>query len=181
MTRTSKRNAVLLCAEPGCTVVDAAENLGINKDLLYRWRREYHRANGQYVFPGNGLEALTPNQKRIRELEKKLRDTEDEEDVPETIVVSRDVSKAKTRSEVESQPGDIPETVVISPQDSKARPSDSRETEASLGGGPEQGKRTALKASKDPAVKEKRIKVEDEDEDLPKTAILDPSKTRKEP
>ncbi len=106
---------------------------------------------------------------------------QNEADVPETIVVSRDVSKAKTRSGVESQPGDIPETVVISPQDSKAPPSDSHETEASPGGGPEQGKRTALKASKDPAVKEKPITMEDEDEDLPKTVIRDPSKTRKEP
>jgi len=76
-----KRNAVLLCAEPGRSVVDVAENLGINKDLLYRWRREYHMANGQYVFPGNGIEALTPDQKRIRELEKKLRDTEMERDI----------------------------------------------------------------------------------------------------
>jgi len=76
-----KRNAVLLCEEPGRSVVDVAENLGINKDLLYRWRREYHMANGQYVFPGNGIEALTPDQKRIRELEKKLRDTEMERDI----------------------------------------------------------------------------------------------------
>jgi len=46
-----KRNAVLLYAEPGRSVVEVAKNLGIGKDLLYRWRREYHRANGQYVFP----------------------------------------------------------------------------------------------------------------------------------
>ena len=76
-----KRNAVLLCAEPGRSVVEVARNLGIGKDLLYRWRREYHRANGQYVFPGNGVEALNPDQKRIRELEKKLRDTEMERDI----------------------------------------------------------------------------------------------------
>ncbi len=106
---------------------------------------------------------------------------QDEEDVPETIVARRDISKAKTRSGVESQTGDIPETVVISPQDSKGQPSDSHETEASPGGGPEQMKRTAIKASKDPALKEKPINMEDEDEDLPKTVILDPSKTRKEP
>lgn len=65
-----KRNAVLLCAEPDRSVSQVAENLGINKDLLYRWRREYHKANGQYVFPGNGVEALTTDQKRIRELER---------------------------------------------------------------------------------------------------------------
>ncbi|MBU8909686.1 MAG: transposase [Desulfobacterales bacterium] len=39
-----KRNAVLLCSEPGRSVTGAAENLDIGKDLLYRWRREYHRA-----------------------------------------------------------------------------------------------------------------------------------------
>ena len=55
-----KRNAVLLCLEPGRTVIEVAKNLGINKNILYRWHREYHRANGQYVFPDNGMEALTP-------------------------------------------------------------------------------------------------------------------------
>jgi len=35
-----KRNAVQLTEEPGRTVADVAENLGIGKDLLYRWRRE---------------------------------------------------------------------------------------------------------------------------------------------
>ena len=35
-----KRNAVLLCSESGRTVKKVAENLGIAKDLLYRWRRE---------------------------------------------------------------------------------------------------------------------------------------------
>ncbi len=67
-----KRNAVLLCSEPGRTVSEVAQNLGIAKDLLYRWRREYHMANGKSVFPGNGVEALTKEQKRIRELEKQL-------------------------------------------------------------------------------------------------------------
>ena len=79
--RDFKRNAVLLCAEAGRTVVDVANNLGICKDLLYRWRREYHAANGQYVFPGNCIEALTPDQQRIRELEKELRDTQMERDI----------------------------------------------------------------------------------------------------
>ena len=37
--RDFKRNAVLLCAEPDRTVAEVAENLGIAKDVLYRWRR----------------------------------------------------------------------------------------------------------------------------------------------
>ena len=79
--RDFKRNAVLLCAEPGRSVAEVAENLGISKDLLYRWRREYHLSNGKLAFPGNGVEALTDEQKRIRALEKKLRETEMERDI----------------------------------------------------------------------------------------------------
>jgi transposase len=79
--RDFKRNAVLLCTEPGRTVAGVAENLGIGKDLLYRWRREYHLSNGKPVFPGNGVEALTDEQKRIRDLEKELRETQMERDI----------------------------------------------------------------------------------------------------
>ena len=79
--RDFKRNAVLLCTEPDRTVAEVAENLGIAKDLLYRWRREYQLSSGKPVFPGNGVEALTDEQKRIRELEKELRETQMERDI----------------------------------------------------------------------------------------------------
>src|SRR5210317_2576151 len=75
-----KRNAVLLSEEPGRTVSEVAENLGVNKDLIYRWRRQM-RENGELAFPGHGKMALTEDQKRIRELEKKLKDTEMERDI----------------------------------------------------------------------------------------------------
>ena len=79
--RDFKQNAVLLCTEPGRSVAEVAENLGIAKDVLYRWRREYHLSNGKQAFPGNGVEALTEEQKRIRELEKELRETQMERDI----------------------------------------------------------------------------------------------------
>ncbi len=85
-----KRNAVLLCAEPGRSVAEVAKNLGIGQDLLYRWRREYPRANGQYVFPAMVLKYCPPDQKRIRELEKKLRDTEMERDILKKFVATTD-------------------------------------------------------------------------------------------
>jgi transposase-like protein len=75
-----KRNAVLLTEEPGRTVREVADNLGINSDLIYRWRRQ-QSDNGELAFPGHGKMALTPDQKRIRELEKKLKDTEMERDI----------------------------------------------------------------------------------------------------
>jgi len=75
-----KRNAVQLTEEPGRTVPEVAEKLGVGKDFLYRWRRE-QRARLGLSFPGNGREALTIQQQRIRELEKKLKDAEMERDI----------------------------------------------------------------------------------------------------
>jgi len=75
-----KRNAVLLTEEPDRSVRDVTESLGISVDLLYQWRRQYHN-QGEVAFPGQGNLALTPDQKRIRELEKKLKDTEMEREI----------------------------------------------------------------------------------------------------
>ena len=75
-----KKNAVLLSEQADRTVSEVAENLGICKDLLYRWRRQMNK-QGEIAFPGNGKTALTQDQKRIRELEKKLKDVEMERDI----------------------------------------------------------------------------------------------------
>ncbi len=75
-----KRNAVQLTEEPGRTVAVVAENLGISKDLLYRWRRE-QSVNKELAFSGNGREALTFQQQKIRELEKRLKNVEMERDI----------------------------------------------------------------------------------------------------
>jgi transposase-like protein len=75
-----KRNAVLLTEESGRTIQEVAENLGINRDLIYRWRQQ-QRDNGELAFPGHGIMALTQDQKRIRELEKQLKDTKMERDI----------------------------------------------------------------------------------------------------
>jgi len=75
-----KRNAVQLTEEPGRTVADVAEKLGISKDILYRWRRS-QRINKEFAFPGNGREALTSQQQEIRELEKRLKNAEMERDI----------------------------------------------------------------------------------------------------
>ncbi len=75
-----KRNAVQLTDDPGRSVQDVADSLGISKDLLYKWRREF-RAKEELAFPGNGREALTEQEKKIRDLEKKLKDAEMERDI----------------------------------------------------------------------------------------------------
>lgn len=75
-----KRNAVRLSEEPGRTATEVAEHLGITKDLLYRWRRE-HRNREAHAFSGYGRELMSPQEQRIRELEKKLKDAEMERDI----------------------------------------------------------------------------------------------------
>ena len=75
-----KKHAVLLTAEPGRSVKEVAENIGISSELIYRWRQQM-QDRGELAFLGHGNMALTGKQKRIRELEKKLRDTEMERDI----------------------------------------------------------------------------------------------------
>jgi len=75
-----KRNAVRLSKEAGRTVPEVAENLGVGRALIYRWRQQ-ERENSALAFPGNGNMALTQEQKRIRALEKQLKDTAMERDI----------------------------------------------------------------------------------------------------
>ncbi len=48
-----KRNAVLLSQDPNRSAAEVAKNLGISKELLYRWRKEY-RQREELAFPGHG-------------------------------------------------------------------------------------------------------------------------------
>lgn len=75
-----KKNAIRLSNEPGRSVPEVAQALGIDSQLLYRWRSTFNK-NKELAFPGKGIEALTPDQRRIRELEKQLRDVEIERDI----------------------------------------------------------------------------------------------------
>ena len=75
-----KKNAVLLTEGADRTVRDVADKLGIHPELIYRWRRQM-RDRGELAFPGHGREALTEEQQKIRDLEKRLRDAEMERDI----------------------------------------------------------------------------------------------------
>ena len=57
-----RRNAVQLTEESGRGVKALADNLGINKDLLYRWIRE-QLAKTEGAFPGRAREAFTDPKK----------------------------------------------------------------------------------------------------------------------
>ena len=57
-----------------------ARELGIKVTLLYKWRKEYNEF-GEGSFPGKGNPKLTPEQEKIHQLEKKLKDMELERDI----------------------------------------------------------------------------------------------------
>jgi len=75
-----KRNAISLAEEPGRNAHTVEQSLGIPNGMIGKWRRQLSK-DGLLAFPGNGIESLTPDQKRIRELEKKLRDAEMDRDI----------------------------------------------------------------------------------------------------
>jgi len=79
-TKEFKQDAVNLSKQPGYTVPSAAKSLGINSKQIYRWRSE-EASKGSLAFPGNGNAALSDSEKRIRELEKQLRDSELEKEI----------------------------------------------------------------------------------------------------
>ena len=75
-----KKNAVKLSHEPNRSVQSVTQGLGVPRESLYRWRVEF-KNNGSLAFPGNGNEALTQDQKRIKELEKQLKEVEMDRDI----------------------------------------------------------------------------------------------------
>ena len=59
---------------------ELARELGIQVSLLYKWRKDFQEY-GEGSFPGKGNLKLTPEQERLHELEKKLKDAEMERDI----------------------------------------------------------------------------------------------------
>ena len=62
-----KREAVQLWKSSGKSAATIERDLGITYGLLYKWARKLNE-NGQYAFPGKGVQ--TPEQERIRRLER---------------------------------------------------------------------------------------------------------------
>ncbi|KQR94228.1 transposase [Chryseobacterium sp. Leaf180] len=74
-----KTQAVQLSKER-TNISELARELGIAVTLIYKWRKGYEEF-GEGSFSGNGKLKLTPEQEKIHELEKKLKDAELERDV----------------------------------------------------------------------------------------------------
>lgn len=58
------------------SIQELAEELGIHKGVISRWRKEYLDVGEELVFSGQGVEALTPEQEEIKRLGKALKEKE---------------------------------------------------------------------------------------------------------
>ena len=82
--RVFKEKAVQLSYER-YNISELVRKLGITAPQLYKWRRQ-HEQFGQGSFPGNGNVKQTPEQERIAELERKLKDAKIERDIKKKTI-----------------------------------------------------------------------------------------------
>jgi len=76
--REFKTEAVKLVTERGTPIAEAARNLGIHENLLYKWKKQYLEDTAA-AFPGKGH--LKPQDEELRQLSRKLADVEQERDI----------------------------------------------------------------------------------------------------
>jgi transposase len=74
-TREYKLNAVRLTIGGDASVAQVARDLGLNKNTLHNWRRQY-RQDEQDVFPGKGK--LKPADDELRQLRRENQTLRDE-------------------------------------------------------------------------------------------------------
>ena len=79
-TQEFKKEAVEYSLTSGKTAEEVARDLGISPHNLKRWRFQY-RKRGELAFPGHGKENLTPQEEKVRKLQKELQDTQIERDI----------------------------------------------------------------------------------------------------
>jgi len=77
-TKEFREGAVKLVVQEGVGVKQAAAELGVSVSAMGKWVRE-HRRKGSAAFPGSGN--LSPEDARVRELEKKVRRLKMERDI----------------------------------------------------------------------------------------------------
>ena len=58
----------------GVSVKQLADELGLHANMISRWSKEFLDVDQQLIFPGNGKEALTEDQREIRRLKNELAD-----------------------------------------------------------------------------------------------------------
>ena len=89
-----KKKAVELSYARG-SASEIAEELGIDRALLYRWRKEFKQYN-ENSFPGHGNPKMTDLERENARLQKELRDTRMERDILKKAISIFSVSDGKS-------------------------------------------------------------------------------------
>jgi transposase len=74
-----KEMTINLCLS-GKSTSEVADELGIRRELVARWKREYNQY-GFGSFSGHGNANMTPEQKEIAKLKRELKDAQIERDI----------------------------------------------------------------------------------------------------
>jgi transposase len=77
-TSEFKLEAIRLSETSGKSDAQIERDLGTSPSCLYRWKKEFAR-DGEHAFPGRGR--LTPEQERIRQLERENKVLRQERDI----------------------------------------------------------------------------------------------------
>jgi transposase len=73
-----KLDAVRLIRESDRAISDIARDLGVRRELLYKWKRDLE-ADPTNAFPGKGR--LKPEQEQLRQLQQELKRVTEERDI----------------------------------------------------------------------------------------------------
>lgn len=76
--RRYKMDAVNLVVNGGRSVSEAARELGINPNVLHRWKRQLTE-DGSQAFPGKGK--LSPQEEELRRLRRELEQAKEDRDI----------------------------------------------------------------------------------------------------
>lgn len=79
-TEEFKRDIVNLYLSSDKSYKELSEEVGINASTLCKWKKDIEK-NGEFSFPGRGLQKLTPEQKELKSIKKELSDTKLERDI----------------------------------------------------------------------------------------------------
>ena len=74
-----KVDAVRLASESGKSVAEVARELGINRNVLDRWKRALGKKGAAAAFPGNGN--LSAEKKELEELRRELARVKEEREI----------------------------------------------------------------------------------------------------
>ena len=79
-TKQEKLEIVRLSLDSDQTVKELALRFEINENTIYNWRSAYLK-DKENAFPGNGKQILSEPERKIKELERELRETQLERDI----------------------------------------------------------------------------------------------------